>query len=756
MLKNPRFIVIFILLSVWIGYFYKVFMFNRIPVPADALVGMYHPWRDYFAPDYPRGVPYKNFLVTDPVRQQIPWKKLAADSWKKGSVPQWNAYNLGGYSLKGNIQAGIFYPLNVLFMAGDFIDGWIWLIILQPLLSSVFMYIWLRSLELKRLPAIFGSIVWSYGGFQVAWMEWGTIVHVVLWLPLCFWAQQNINTEVNRIRKILSVLLLIFSLTMIVFAGHMQIALYAFMTVVLYEIYLLRKSGLTPAIRFRNAISFVLALSFAFLISSIQILPFMDQIAQSSRIADPGLWQKPGWFMPWPHLVQAIIPDFFGNPATGNYWGSWNYAEFVSYAGVVSFILYLIGIFNFRKFAPLHFWFLLSFAVWIFILPNPLSYVPYKFNFPLIMALQPTRLIFIWNLALSVISGAVLNELVTPTNLKKKGPFIVTLLIVSGAWLVIAVSLWTKAAVWENYLIAARNSILPTVFIFLFWIFTSVRTVIKNTTVSRFWAIIILILLVADLFRFGWKFLPFTVRSNFFPGSATTDFLQDHLEGYRFISIDKRLMPPNTASYYRLESFDGYDSTINRRYMEFVNALDTGRAIKTDNSERIINITNINSNLMPLTNIKYVLSLSDINQPGIELVLQEGETRTYRYNKALPKFYFARVYKNTERDVSTMEFLLENDNYKNPPAAVESNNTTGAKQLPEGEITTKAGQNGSYELETKLASDGYLVASVSYDSGWKAYVDGAQVVINRTNYMFMGFNVPAGSHNIKLIYGQKR
>ena len=58
-----------------------VFIFSRafilqglLPIPADTIIGLYHPYSDLYAVDYPNGIPYKNFLITDPVSQIYIWK----------------------------------------------------------------------------------------------------------------------------------------------------------------------------------------------------------------------------------------------------------------------------------------------------------------------------------------------------------------------------------------------------------------------------------------------------------------------------------------------------------------------------------------------------------------------------------------------------------------------------------------------------------------------------------------------------------
>jgi uncharacterized membrane protein YfhO len=52
------------------------------------------------------------------------------------------------------------------------------------------------------------------------------------------------------------------------------------------------------------------------------------------------------------------------------------------------------------------------------------------------------------------------------------------------------------------------------------------------------------------------------------------------------------------------------------------------------------------------------------------------------------------------------------------------------------------------EISTETDRDGLLVISDTYYPGWKAWVDGNQTVIYRTNLLFRGIHVTAGRHTI--------
>lgn len=59
------------------------------------------------------------------------------------------------------------------------------------------------------------------------------------------------------------------------------------------------------------------------------------------------------------------------------------------------------------------------------------------------------------------------------------------------------------------------------------------------------------------------------------------------------------------------------------------------------------------------------------------------------------------------------------------------------------------------KLAVNLAADGLVVVSSTYDSGWNAYVDGEKVELYQANGVIQAVPVPAGSHDVTLVYEPK-
>jgi hypothetical protein len=377
-------------------FFWKTFFYGLLPMPADALVGLYHPFRDYYAANYPNGVPFKNYILTDPVLQQYPWKKLAMEqigNILKGSKSFANPYSFGGLAADSvqNIQAGILYPLNIIFMLiNDFPLAWSVFIIIQPILASLFMFLWLRGNGVKQMAAVFGSFVWAFSSFNLVWLEWGNIGHAGLWLPLALLAVDKIKMkkeEGKRKKEWKWYVVLQIALASSLFAGHFQITFYLLAAVGLYWFIRL---GISK----RSFSLFIIHYSLFILITSPQWFPSLKFTFLSNRsVEQADVLSREGFFIRPRQIAQLISPDFFGNPATLNYRGAWNYAEQIIYIGIIPLAFSVIPFSSSVILTPsILFPIILVFLGLIFSVDNPISRLPYQLKLPVISDLQPTRL----------------------------------------------------------------------------------------------------------------------------------------------------------------------------------------------------------------------------------------------------------------------------------------------------------------------------------------------------------------------------
>lgn len=758
--------VLFIIL-VTIIFFWQFFIKGLLPIPADNVIGLYHPFRDLYAKDYPNGIPFKNFLITDPVRQQFPWRKLAISIEKRFELPLWNPYNFSGTPLLANMQSTALYPLNILFFILPFNLAWSILIILGPLLGGLFLYFYLDNLKINKLASLLGAISFSFSGFFVAWMEWGTIVHIALWLPLILLAIDKIfqyfkqlkisNKQIKNKKLFLWSVIFIFSLVSSFFAGHLQTFFYLYIFAFIYFLSRWFQYGKIFNILFVFLIFNVLFL----ILTSIQWFSTLQFILESARSIDIPHWQKEGWFrfIPWQHLIQFFAPDFFGNTSTLNYWGAWNYGEFIGYIGILPLIMAVFALFSRRDKKTL-FYGVIFFLSLIFSFPTFFAKIPYILEIPFLSTTQPTRLLFITDFSLAVLAALGFDYFFR----HKKTivyPLIFIICIFVGLWFfVLFGNQITKIISLENIIVAKRNLVFPTLMFFisasLLFILIRLPKVHKRFTLMIY--VIIVAIITFDLMRFGWKFTPFTPKEYLFPNTKVIEFLQKHAGNFRIMATDSRILPPNFSVIYRLQSIDGYDPLYLLRYGELIAASERGKADIDPpfGFNRIITPHNYNSKIIDLMGVKYILSLTDLKSDKLKKVFKEGETRIYENKNVSPRAFFVEQIKFTYSKKESINVMF--DKYLDPEKTAIIEKYQGVLSSTPPRCTQCKAKISSYtenkviiEVENNVENNdvGFLVLTDSFYPTWRAKIGEKDAKIYRTDYNFRGVFVPAGKQKVE-------
>jgi hypothetical protein len=111
--------------------------------------------------------PCVNTLVTDPVREMLPWTVFGARELAAGRLPLWNPHNATGAPLFANYQSAFLSPFQLPFfvlplkfaelasaLAKLFVAGWL-------------TYLFLRTLALSRIASSLGAAVFAFAGGQM-------------------------------------------------------------------------------------------------------------------------------------------------------------------------------------------------------------------------------------------------------------------------------------------------------------------------------------------------------------------------------------------------------------------------------------------------------------------------------------------------------------------------------------------------------------------------------------------------------------
>ncbi len=745
-------------------FFYKVFLHGLIAFPGDLLLSEYVPWKLVSFFGYNPGAYPSKAQFFDVLRQLYPWRHFAMDSLRSGTLPLWNPYNFSGAPLLANFQSAVFYPLNIVYAFLAAPIAWNVLVFLQPFLMCFFMYLYCRRIGMRPMGATLGALSYAFSYFSIVWLEYNTVDHILMWLPLTLLAIEHLFER----RQAVWAGILVFCGVASLFAGHPQVFLYAYTFSIVYALF---RKWQQKNILSVNLI-YILVLQVIVLgIGAIQLIPGIELLQNAARsVHDSTTFFEKILIQPW-QLVMLVVPDFFGNPATRNYWLADTYVGKVTYIGIVPILFFFLS-FGRVKASLYRFFLIASCFLLVVTTNNPISFLLYHLPLPLVTTSAPTLSLFLFAFSFSIVCGYSVDAWID--NKKTIGDLQKRLLIPLGLFLILWATLLVLPRIvsldWQHFIsVSIRNLAYTSVVSTL-----CVGLVLLMTVQKRFLSLFIVCLLliqVGDTWRGFAKFVPFAPLGSVFPSTQVLTSLQkkgiDRLWGYGGAAIEA-----NIATEYRLYSTDGYDPLYPRRYGEFIQSSQKGNIIttftdRTRSDARIapgygeddLQSNMYRSRVLDSMGVKYVLDTisngsteKTFPNPRFSPILDENGIKVFENRTVLPRFFLTSSY---DTFVSPQEFekkffattrqdktiLLE----QKIPISLDALQTTD--QVTN---TTYTPSRVTFLIHTQ--GNTLLFLSDTFYPGWKAFVDGNSVPIYRANYTFRAVALPKGARTVVFSY----
>lgn len=739
-------LLFFILVSLL--FFYKTIFSGLIPFPGDLLLSSYKPWQAYSYLGYNPGAYPSKFQYFDTIRQIYPWKSLSIDQIKKGEIPLWNPYNFSGSPLMANFQSSIFYALNLLYLILPQITAWTILVIAQTILAGFFTYLFARKIGMDKMQAIFSGVAFSYSLFIAVFLEYNTIVHTILWLPATLYFFEKILTRRTIYNTAAFTLSILFSF----FAGHIQIFTFTLLFIIAYILYRTR-------VKFWIFTLILLTLG----ICAIQLFPTLELINLSARIPHEHKFLIENLLLKPAQLILFLSPDFFGNPATGNYLLTDSYPGNAVYIGLAPFIFSIFAIRFCWKKTFVKFFALGAVILLILFLRSPITENFYSIQLPFFSTGSPTNAIFLLSFCLSILSGFGMGVWLKKENKNFYTIITAFLLIFILIWLVILTS---------HPVMSERNFTYSTL---IFTIFVAIFLLRNIFSKKKVLTTIIILITVFDLFYFFQKFNPFVPRDLIFPKADIFSVLERENGINRFWGYGTGAIDANFATQYKLFSTDGYDPLYPSRYGGFIQSTSDGKIKEKFTSQTRSDAfivpgfgeEDLSSNLyrlkiLDILGVKYILDRTENGSTEktfpvdrFKLLHEENGWRIFENLKASPRMFLASDYKIFKSNDEFEKMFFSKDFNPSQTLLLEEDIGTISKNQEAGELNIVSYTPNKITLTVKTDSQKLLFLSDTYYPGWKAFVDGKETKIYRADFSFRAILLPEGSHNVLFKYKPK-
>ena len=229
--------------------------------------------------------------------------------------------------------------------------------------------------------------------------------------------------------------------------------------------------------------------------------------------------------------------------------------------------------------------------------------------------------------------------------------------------------------------------------------------------------------------------------------------------GRRFEPSIQALLVNGRPIYLGLYDIQGYNPLHLKRYDEFMTALN-GAAQNYHTA--FLLPSGLRSPLLDLLDVRYVVLDADLPADRDDVLTLEAKAREvfrtpevilYERTPDLPHAWIVHDVRAVTRG-EALPLLSSGSVDPYQTALVEG--TPPETAAPDGTATESA-QVTAYEpdrmtIATQAAAPGLLVVSEVYESGWRAYVDGAEVTILPTDHALRGIPLPTGEHTVELHY----
>ena len=729
--------IIFLIIFTVLFLFRETFTKGYVPVPADTLVGSYFPWLDYKW-GFKVGVPVKNPPISDVFSQFFIWKYQLIDILKSGSWPLWNSNSLSGTPLLATYHSNALFPANLLFLLPKF-WGWSVYTALSTFTAALGMYLFTKNWIKNKKSRLIAALIFSLAGPMTTWVEFGTGVWAAAMIPfLLYTIDQIILHKKNKLFPLVSLLTAFLFL-----AGHAQLDTYASILIPVYILYRLTSFSIKNKLPTFLKLIFFGALGVG--LSAIQLLPTLDFQSISIRAEESYASSFNFGLTPVFELIRLWAADFFGHPATYNHFSPTSYHEYSSFLSTLS-LPFILALFFTKKNKTTKLFLAIFTISLILTIENPLSKLIFSLPIPLLTYSSASRLLFV-----TVLSSAVL----VASSLKNLSSIKFRKLLSLSSTIIITLTFIAIFLVDPQYrFIALRNSVLP------ISLLVSLLILIKLNLKTNVIITILLALFSFDLGRYFRKYNPQVSSHLVFPTTPAIEFLKNQNGVFRIARQKGPLLPPNTWSYYNLDSVEGYDPLRLLNYNRYFHLLEN-KPYK-NKSSRYSELEDVNPKFLDASNVKYFIAITEDvrpNRPVVEKLLSHGYKQVFKDQSVeilenphvLPRAYFIAnlVQVSTE---SNLIKEVEDPLFDPRTTAVILGQTPERLILGGGEVQNINYQPNVVVINLELENPGFMVLSDAFDPGWQATLNRENIKIHQVNGGVKGVFLPAGEHQLVFKY----
>lgn len=681
-------------------------------------------------------------------------RSLLYSMGQHGTMYLWNPCEFAGMDCVGDIQKGMFYPLNFPFYLIPTYNAVTLYVVSHFVIQNAGTYIFLRSRGLSGSASVCGSLIFTFSSFTVLHVCSLNYLGTICWMPLLLFVLERSECSFQARNAVYGGLIL----SLMVLSGAPQMFYYIILMVVLYVLVKAASSALRRDFR-KIAIILGTASLMAVIcagLTSIQLLPFLEISGRTFREGGTSFEFANSFCLSPKMLRTLIMPFFYGSPYWGNYSGDWDFFDGVHYFGIFPLFLALPG-FLLSKDRLKPFLALLALMAFLtalgknFILfPLFYKYLPFFGSFR-----AHCRLMFFVSFAIAFFAASGCQGILSGIEDSVSGR-LKKIAVTCAAMLLILLA----ASFFTDYLQGIRARVealwaMVLIFLSLALLLLTIGKRIKG----RALVVTCVILIVLDLWSFGGRYVQKIPRETVLAVPAPYEQLPGGGELFRICTNTDRRMNEELIQQsvrFGCSNVQGFNALADRDYVSFLFYNETRMLPRGDFIERLripsyaFIIGNYPSTLLSLLNVKYFFTLDEASK---KVELRKNDS-------FLPRYFLAGEYAVvTDREkipaclVSGQVNPLKGVLLEETPSKADVEFVKMHNEAPcPDSLEVKHFSPNKISLSVRSARPQVLFMSEIFYPGWKATIDGLPVKIFRADYIFRALLMPSGSHEVLMWY----
>jgi len=371
-------------------------------------------FRDFLFSD---GMLYGNDTIPDGVYTRQYYKQYHEEF---GGIPRWNPFILGGLPFIDAMHGDTFYPGAWLKFFMPLTRALGHKLVWHVLLAGVFMYLFLRTLKVRREAAFLGGLMYMLAPSFVSLLYPGhdAKMYVTAFLPLAFaFLEKGMERPRFATFSLLGAVMGLLILT-----SHVQMAYYSYWALGLYFLFrLFTGDDRTPLSIGRRSGLFLMAVVVAVTLGAVQLLPaYKFTTGQSVRAGAKrtGYEYATSWSMHPEEAAGMLVPSFPGyhdgrfESPRDLYWGRNDFKLNTEYHGVLPILFALFALWLARDRRT---WFFLGLSVLALVYALGANTPFYRLFYAIVPGVKnfraPGMIIFLFCFAFVVMSARFLSAL---------------------------------------------------------------------------------------------------------------------------------------------------------------------------------------------------------------------------------------------------------------------------------------------------------------------------------------------------------